>query len=778
MTDPSLKRQTISLDVERLIKKALEGDNLAVLFETELQKKLIEPIFKKVTEEVTNTDINLSKVDLNGIFTKAIADIRLDSNTISNLNTAFSDKINSLTTSINGISIDNIRRDFEQNVTNSLKDKFKEIKVQSPKQIETKDLLYFLTGGRIKLDYISAYRIGEATVSLVDKLTDGIKNIELDIKKDLGLKDLIKILINPKYATSTDVQTRYNTTVSKFLDILDKDIESFKLQDLKPLTHEDIINILLDTKPANSAVLRKEYEDIINSLSTALETMSGSLTDSSITTLNKPRINTDTKTSDKLDNLADYNSNLEDAVFTSKEFTLSIDTLKKIKEDNLLSYKEGDLTTNTVATDNTTKIIAAFNNLSEKIENIADTNTKDSSTDSIFDKIKEWLGSRKSSRNRPTGNRPSRSRGPGRTQASRPSNRTSSPSNRPTARTRAAGRPRPSSPAANTSQTGNRPPTTPQRAPIRRPASTRSASNNTSSAPRTARPARIPSAAVTRVGKALNTISKGAGILGTAATIGVGAYKYNEINTDIKDGLMSKEDGTREKSKIVGEATGSLMGGVAGGAAAGALAGVAGGPFAPITVPIAAIVGGVLGALGGGWVGEKSGEKVADKFLIPEEAKKASPSIEEKAEQIIKDSKKNQNIDIAPATTTDLSPQPSKVTTAELLPVSSSTTDLLGKKISLSTTSTENSAEMFATASKLNFDPLISFLDKKFESLGLNLGLLHNTLVTASNQSPINIINNEGDQVVENTNSGYNNDLFDTNGFDSIEATRQAFRLS
>ena len=850
MTEDFPKKQTISLDIDRLIKRALEGDNLTILFETELQKKLIDPVFKKVTEEASKTEINLSNVDLNGIFTKVIADIKLDPNVISNLNTAFSDKINSLTTSINGVSIDNIRRDFEQNFLSSLKDKFKEIKIQSPKQIETKDLLYFLTGGAIKLDYVSAYKIGEATVNLVDKLTDGLKSIKLDINSNLDLKDVVKLLINPKQVVSRDIQSRYESTVNKFLNIIEKDIESFKLQDLKPLTHKDIINILFDTKPANAAEMRKEYEEIINSLSAALEAVSDSYPESITSSLKGiPKPTTSAKLDNKVDNLADYDSDLEDAVFTSKELTLSSDTLKKLKEDSLSSYKEGDLATNSTAINNTAKIVDALNSLSEKIE---DASCCDStSSGSLLDVIKAiaagLLGAR-ASRNRTPSNRTPSNRTPSnrtpsnrtpgnrtpsnRTPSNRtPSNRTPSnrtPSNRtpsrgsqstppgtkPVARPRAATRPqppprtRPSTASRSTSRSGQNPS---QRTSANRPQST---------------PRGTPSASVTRVGNTLTKMSKAAGVLGTVATIGVGAYNYNVVDTATKAGQISKEEGTREKSKIVGETTGILVGGAAGGAAAGALAGLAGGPFAPITVPVAAIVGGILGSIGGEMIGNKAGEKIADKFLIPEEAKKLSPSIEERiyekpvdkvlipeeakklsssieeriyekatnistspdaseqakkvptgigkaAEQLLEDSKKPASTPV-PAADTPPAQSPQKGILDSLTSVAS--TDSLRSKISPSERSAE-SAKMYAeSVSTLSFTPLISFLDKKFEDLGLNLILLHKTLLTNNNQSSINIINNEGEQVVENTNTGYDSSP-EPNGYNTIEDVRQAYRL-
>ena len=116
--------------------------------------------------------------------------------------------------------------------------------------------------------------------------------------------------------------------------------------------------------------------------------------------------------------------------------------------------------------------------------------------------------------------------------------------------------------------------------------------------------------------------------------------KWVDYSSDSKnsfDNILSKEDGTIEKSKIVGDAVGGLAG-----AAAGGLAGAAIGSAVPIIgTAIGGIIGSILGGVAGGRVGENAGEKVATKFLVPERV--AQPSAEKLPEPNIPQSIKEEN---------------------------------------------------------------------------------------------------------------------------------------
>lgn len=99
-------------------------------------------------------------------------------------------------------------------------------------------------------------------------------------------------------------------------------------------------------------------------------------------------------------------------------------------------------------------------------------------------------------------------------------------------------------------------------------------------------------------------------IVGTAATIGLGAYDAYTASEEIDAAVAAGEMDAAAASEAKGEAIGSAAGG-AGGALAGAAAGAAIGSVVPVIgTAIGGIAGGLLGYYGGDWLGGKAGAAI------------------------------------------------------------------------------------------------------------------------------------------------------------------------
>lgn len=112
------------------------------------------------------------------------------------------------------------------------------------------------------------------------------------------------------------------------------------------------------------------------------------------------------------------------------------------------------------------------------------------------------------------------------------------------------------------------------------------------------------------LGKMAGGVSRFAGPVAGAVAVGAGALHayegYQNVEKQVAEGKLTKEQGTVKKSEAVGEGAGQAVGG-AGGAWAGAAAGAAIGSVIPV---VGTAIGGLLGAALGGWLGSKGGEVV------------------------------------------------------------------------------------------------------------------------------------------------------------------------
>lgn len=149
--------------------------------------------------------------------------------------------------------------------------------------------------------------------------------------------------------------------------------------------------------------------------------------------------------------------------------------------------------------------------------------------------------------------------------------------------------------------------------------------------------------ALSKLAGPLTSIAKAAGPVAAAAGVGMaahGAYTgYSAVEKDVKEGKITKAEGTVKKSEAVGEGIGGAAGGAAGawaGAAGGAAMGGAIGSVVPILgtaigAALGGIVGGGLGAWGGGALGGKAGKELgssAGTALVDAEKEKLKIEIE------------------------------------------------------------------------------------------------------------------------------------------------------
>jgi len=121
------------------------------------------------------------------------------------------------------------------------------------------------------------------------------------------------------------------------------------------------------------------------------------------------------------------------------------------------------------------------------------------------------------------------------------------------------------------------------------------------------REARLAAVAKGRATQGALKSLKGAGVVGALAGIVSAGSDIMDINTKLKAGEISKEEASKQKGGVVGEAAGGAAGGW-GGAAAGAALGTM--LLPGIGTVIGGLLGGAIGAFGGGAAGKAIGEGV------------------------------------------------------------------------------------------------------------------------------------------------------------------------
>jgi predicted chitinase len=108
-------------------------------------------------------------------------------------------------------------------------------------------------------------------------------------------------------------------------------------------------------------------------------------------------------------------------------------------------------------------------------------------------------------------------------------------------------------------------------------------------------------------------VVKGAGVVGAVAGVALLANDLSNISQDLKDGKITADQATVQKSEATGQAAGGAAGAL-GGAALGALAGSV---VPVIGTAIGGIIGGIIGGFGGGFFGKKAGTAVGEKLTEP-----------------------------------------------------------------------------------------------------------------------------------------------------------------
>ena len=122
-----------------------------------------------------------------------------------------------------------------------------------------------------------------------------------------------------------------------------------------------------------------------------------------------------------------------------------------------------------------------------------------------------------------------------------------------------------------------------------------------------------PSTPPVKPGVGIGTVAKAAGGVGAVVTTALLINELGDINQSIKDGKITADQGTVQKSEAVGGAAGGAAGAL-GGAAIGALAGSV---VPVIGTAIGGIIGGIIGGFGGGFFGRKAGTAVGEKLTEP-----------------------------------------------------------------------------------------------------------------------------------------------------------------
>lgn len=126
----------------------------------------------------------------------------------------------------------------------------------------------------------------------------------------------------------------------------------------------------------------------------------------------------------------------------------------------------------------------------------------------------------------------------------------------------------------------------------------------------------LPPGPPVKPGVSVGTAAKAAGGVGAVVTTALLINELGDINQSIKDGKITADQGTVQKSEAVGGAAGGSVGAL-GGAALGAMAGSV---VPVIGTVIGGIIGSVIGGFGGNFFGRKAGTAVGEKLTEPKTA--------------------------------------------------------------------------------------------------------------------------------------------------------------
>ena len=154
----------------------------------------------------------------------------------------------------------------------------------------------------------------------------------------------------------------------------------------------------------------------------------------------------------------------------------------------------------------------------------------------------------------------------------------------------------------------------------------RKSPNRRRSGPRTTTPPKptLPPGPPVKPGVSVGTVAKAAGGVGAVVTTALLVNELGNINQSIKDGNITADQGTVQKSEAVGGAVGGT-GGAVGGAWAGAGIGTL------ILPGVGTVIGGVLGGVLGGIIGDKAGRKagtaVGEKLTEPKPVTETDPTV-------------------------------------------------------------------------------------------------------------------------------------------------------
>lgn len=404
--DPS-SRQDLKIDVNGLLKKCIEGKNITALFENEIQKQLLDPLFKNLNSAIQKISVDIKDINFNNLLKDSISNIKIDTSAINTLNAAFSSKINSIATSINSIGIQGIQNTFENAVkkqlqtnasqlnikptatasrpniedittpfsfTNKLPDRYESLvkealeKLQAnissmnfkiSKDINTSDLFKTLFHTTFQSNFITNIKYNSLVSSLLDKLKTGIEDLKINVGDTLSAKQLLGLLMHNTPEMNFISRYRYSKIIDKAIDILSDGVSQLEFDKTQKLNNKDIISILFDKTADTTRLIRSKYLD-------AVESVLKKFISADILEDDGNRF-TSKENKDSADNEADYGTNQEGNVFVHKTVSLSDETI-----DRLIN----GFNKNKTNTENSTDKTPTDNDITETLKPLIDQNNK------------------------------------------------------------------------------------------------------------------------------------------------------------------------------------------------------------------------------------------------------------------------------------------------------------------------------------------------------------------------------------------------------------------
>lgn len=350
------KQQNIKIDVDQLLKKSLEGKNIAVLFEGEIQKKLIAPLFSNINDAIQKTSIDLKSIDLNKFLEDSFKNIKLDEEPVRLLNSTFNKKINEIAKNFEDINVKNLQRTLEQKIVKQINqvESISEASTNNNalKMYNNQNIINTLLKPSTELSIWTRYKYNTLALKLLDKLDKGINDFEIAVEGKIKPKDLLQLITNNTASSNVWNRYRYSVIVDHAINLLKQGVDQLTVKSEDNITSKDLLNVLFSNKAEDIAEYRKKYhtklDDILKNINIPLTDVQQDDT-------------TDTTSKRTQDKEAEEDLREKGTVFQHKEFFLADETLKKLKDDQIDSFIIGDLATNNILQLNNKELIKAIN---------------------------------------------------------------------------------------------------------------------------------------------------------------------------------------------------------------------------------------------------------------------------------------------------------------------------------------------------------------------------------------------------------------------------------